>query len=105
MPGIAGVIRKARYDAIQKDLDAMLGTLRHTPESNSGTYVDESAGLWVGWVCHRDAYSDCMPLVAKNEEVVIVFHGEHYADSDEGRRLKDAGYAAEPGTARYLLDL
>ncbi len=83
----------------------MVAALRHEDLSASGRYVDQSAGLWVGWVCHKDSYCDSLPIVAKDDQVVIVFYGEHYPDSDEIERLKKAGFNTDPGSAEYLLDL
>ena len=73
MPGIAGIIRKARYDGIDGDLEVMTKALCHDERTRSGKLVDESLGLWVGWACHPGSYADCMPLVTHDENVVIVF--------------------------------
>jgi asparagine synthase (glutamine-hydrolysing) len=105
MPGIAGIIRKSRYDRIDDDLDAMVRSLQHEERSSSGTYVDEPLGLWAGWVSHKSSYADCMPIVSPTREIVIIFHGEHYPDRRESQRLKEAGVAAGPNSARELLAL
>jgi len=105
MPGITGIIRKSRYHGIDDDLDLMIAALRHDPRSSSGTYVNESVGLWVGWVCHRESYSDCLPVVTEDMNVVIVFQGEHYLSRDQVNRLRRAGVAVEARSARCLLGL
>ena len=105
MPGITGIIRKSRYDGIDKDLDLMVTALCQAPQSSSGTYIDETLGLWVGWACHRELFADCMPLVAQNEDVVIVFQGEHYPSPEQLRHLREVGIDAGSRTAEYLLSL
>lgn len=105
MPGITGIIRKHRYEAIEKDLDSMVAALQHDPTSKTGTYTDESIGLWAGWVSHRDSYADCMPLVAGNKDVVIIFHGEHYPSTEQVCLVSAAGFRTESRNAEYLLGL
>jgi len=105
MPGITGIIRKSAYRGIEQDLDSMVVAMRHDPQSRTGTYIDQSAGLWVGWVCHRESYADCMPLVARNDDVVIVFQGEHYPSGEQRGRLREAGVDVERCSAEQLLGL
>jgi len=88
MPGITGIIRKSHYPSIEKDLDAMVAVLCHNPKSKTGRHIDESVGIWLGWASHPGSYSDCMPLVVESDDVVILFHGEHFSSGNEaGDRL------------------
>jgi asparagine synthase (glutamine-hydrolysing) len=103
MPGIAGIIRKSRYDGIARDLELMVAAMRHDLQSTSGTYVDEALGLGVGWVSHRDSYADCMPLVAQDANVVIVFQGEHFSSPAQLTRLGETASGARSRNALQLL--
>src|SRR5689334_20270766 len=103
MPGIAGIIRKSHYDSINADLDTMVATLCHNPKSRTGTFADEAAGLWVGWATHPGAYADGMPLVVKNADAVIIFHGEHFPG--DGQTVPVPGPVNDAQNATQLLTL
>jgi asparagine synthase (glutamine-hydrolysing) len=105
MPGIAGIIRKAPSDGVEHDLHQMVHAMRHEDFYRSGQYVRKDLGLYVGWTCHEASFSDCMPLVSQNEDVVLIFHGENYPDEQTVGRLRRSGSDANHLTAAYLIEL
>ena len=92
MPGIAGIIRKRPYPEIRSDLHTMVNGMRHDRFYFCGEYINEELGLYAGWSCHRGSFADCMPLIGRDKDVVLIFQGETYPDTDES-------------SARYLLEL
>jgi asparagine synthase (glutamine-hydrolysing) len=51
----------------------MLKAIQHEAFYNSGTLVDESLGVYVGWTALKSSFSDCMPLRNEREDVSLVF--------------------------------
>jgi asparagine synthase (glutamine-hydrolysing) len=105
MPGITGIIRKDPYTEIGQDLRIMLDVMRHERFYNSGEYINKDLGLYAGWTCHRGAFSDCMPLVGRNKDVVLIFQGENYLDGETATQLRHSGNGLNESSASYLLDL
>jgi len=62
MPGIVGLITKQQRERAQQELLRMLGTLRHESFYETGTWVDEPLGVYVGWTARKNSFSDGMPL-------------------------------------------
>jgi asparagine synthase (glutamine-hydrolysing) len=103
MPGITGIIRTHPYEGIDHDLHLMVEAMRHEPHYSGGQYINRDVGLYVGWMCHQGAFDDCLPLVSSDRNTILIFHGEHYLDSDARHRIKRPPLAES--NARYLLDL
>src|SRR5882672_9690741 len=49
MPGIVGLITKMSSDRAEAELHRMLQPLLHQPSYITGTWVDESLGVYLGW--------------------------------------------------------
>ena len=87
MPGIVGLITKVRRADAERQLLAMLGTLRHEPFYTTGTWCDESLGVYIGWTARAGSFSDGMPLVSEQGNAILVFSGEDHFES--GTRSPD----------------
>jgi asparagine synthase (glutamine-hydrolysing) len=83
----------------------MIDEMQHETFYNSGQYINEDLGLYAGWICHQGAFSDCMPLISRNKDVVLIFHGENYLDSETATRLRNSSNSLDESNALYLLDL
>jgi asparagine synthase (glutamine-hydrolysing) len=105
MPGIAGIIRKIPYEGIANDLHSMVEAMRHEKHYAAGRYINAESGLYVGWMNHQGSFSDCMPLVNHQDDVVLIFQGENFLDDESRTRLKRFGGGADESNARYLMDL
>lgn len=106
MPGIVGMILKGPGDREAKTgIDLMVKSMLHEKSYSSGIYRDEQRGLAVGWVCHKDSFSDCLPIWNENKDVCLIFHGEDFLDEAEVMQLRSAGHAFNSGDASYLVHL
>src|SRR5262245_45295309 len=105
MPGIAGIICKEPYAGIEGDLHLMVEAMRHEKFYRGGEYVNKELGLYVGWMAHEGSFADCMPLVIRSENVVLIFEGEHYFDSAAVATNGHHAARADEGTARNLVRL
>lgn len=54
MPGITGLITKMPRARAEESLSRMVGALCHEKFYETGTWIDESLGVYVGWVVRPD---------------------------------------------------
>lgn len=105
MPGIVGLITKRPREWAERQLDQMVKVLLHEPFYVSGTWIDESLGIYVGWVARENSFAAPMPVRNERDDVVLVFSGEDYPDPGTARRLKERGHACEEAGPGYLVHL
>jgi asparagine synthase (glutamine-hydrolysing) len=105
MPGIVGLItRKRRADA-ETELLRMVQAIRHESFYRTGTWIDESSGVYVGWAVRDQSFADGMPLHNESGDVTLVFSGEEYPAPDIRSRLRARGHGVEGEGASYLVHL
>jgi asparagine synthase (glutamine-hydrolysing) len=105
MPGIVGLITKLPRERAESQLRTMLDAIRHEPWYTTGTWVDESLGVYVGWAVRADSFCDGMPVVNEKGDVVLVFSGEEYSDPETISALQRGGHELGPQHASYLVHL
>jgi asparagine synthase (glutamine-hydrolysing) len=102
MPGIVGLVTRMPRELAEPKLLRMVESISHEPFYNKGTWVDESLGVYVGWVARKDSASDGMPIRSRQGDVVLVFSGEDYPDQLAAPRSSD--HAASNHDCGYLVD-
>ena len=105
MPGIVGLITKMPREQAEPQLRRMVETLRHESFYVTGTWIDESLGVYVGWAARKNSFSDGMPLCNERGDVVLVFSGEEYPEPGTARRLKERGHSVAEKGPSYLVHL
>jgi asparagine synthase (glutamine-hydrolysing) len=105
MPGIVGLITKMPRQRAATQLSQMLGAIRHESFYDTGTWIDESLGVYVGWTARKHSFSGAMPLHNEQGDVSLVFSGEEYAEPGTIRRLKEEGHSFDPEGCSYLVHL
>ena len=105
MPGITGLITRMPRDRAERELSRMVAVLRHGKSYVGGTWVEESLGIYVGWVERKGSFSDGMPLRNERGDVVLAFSGEDFSDPDTIQRLKKRGHQVDPVGPGYLTHL
>jgi asparagine synthase (glutamine-hydrolysing) len=105
MPGIAGIIYNGLTPVNRAELNSMVVCLLHENYYRSGTFINEEAGVAVGWVSHPGSFSDCMPVWNENKDVCLIFSGEDYRDHTEIDRLRTDGHQFGRQNASYLVHL
>src|SRR5215469_12467422 len=96
MPGIVGFISRMPREQAERELLRMVETLRHESFYVTGIWVEESMGVYVGWVVRKNSFSDDMPLRNEREDVVLVFSGEEFPEPGAQGRLKERGHQFDP---------
>lgn len=105
MPGIVGLITRIPRECAERQLVAMLDTLRHEPFYVTGTWIDESLGVYVGWTAQKGSFADRMPLSNETGDVILVFAGEEFSEPGTPARLTARGHALGSAEASYLVHL
>ena len=72
MPGIVGFISRMPRERAERELRQMVESLRHESFYVTGTWVNESLGVYVGWIARKDSFSDGMPLRNERGDIVLV---------------------------------
>jgi asparagine synthase (glutamine-hydrolysing) len=103
MPGIVGLITKIPRQQAEAELLRMVAALRHESFYETGTWIDESLGVYVGWVARKNSFSDEMPIFNESRDIALVFAGEEFPDPELSSRLKERGHVLEESRASYLV--
>jgi asparagine synthase (glutamine-hydrolysing) len=83
----------------------MVEALRHESFYTSGTWVDESQGVYAGWIARKNSFADGMPLLNEAGDVCLLFSGEEYPEPGTALRLKERGHSVAMDGASYLVHL
>lgn len=105
MPGIVGFITKMPRDSAEPQLRRMVEAINHEPFYSTGTWIEESLGVYVGWAVQKNSFSDGQPLINERQDVVLVFSGEEYPEPGTAARLKGRGHQVEAKGPSYLVHL
>jgi asparagine synthase (glutamine-hydrolysing) len=105
MPGIVGLITKMPRERAVTELSRMVETLRHESFYVTGTWIDESLGVYVGWAVQKNSFSDGMPIHNERGDVSLVFSGEEYPEPGITHRLKQQGHSLDERHSSYLVHL
>jgi asparagine synthase (glutamine-hydrolysing) len=105
MPGIVGLVTKMPRSWAEPQLKRMVEALRHESFYVTGTWIDESQGVYVGWVARDHSFSDGMPVQNERDDVILVFSGEEYPETGTARRLRERGHSCAADGPSYLVHL
>jgi asparagine synthase (glutamine-hydrolysing) len=87
-------------------LSKMVSAIRHESFYITGTRLDESLGVYVGWTARKNSFSDGMPFCNESGDVSLMFSGEDYPEPDTAARLKAQGHSLdEESSASHLVHL
>src|SRR5262245_12312084 len=105
MPGIFGLITKMPHQRAERELRKMLAAFCHEPFYTSGTWIDETTRIYVGWVSRRGSFADGMPLRNERSDVPLIYSGEDFAPKETVAGLKGRGHDVDPDGPSYLVHL
>jgi len=103
MPGIVGLITKMPREKAEAELGLMLAVMRHETCDRTGTWVDESAGVYVGWTSRKHPFSEQLPICNEKGDVVLVFSGEEFPEPETICYLKRRGHHFRDTGPSYLV--
>ncbi len=90
MPGIVGIQTKMPRGWAESQLMRMVESLQHENFYVAGTWIDESIGVYVGWVARRNSFSEAGLLRSDRSDRTLIFSGEEFSDSGAAEGWKDA---------------
>lgn len=96
------MITKMPREQAERQLHSMIETLRHESFYESGTWIDETMRVYVGWVARKNSFCSGMPLRNQTGSVVLAFSGEEFPEPEVARRLREQGHHLEGGRSSYL---
>jgi asparagine synthase (glutamine-hydrolysing) len=105
MPGIVGLITRLPRAQAESELLRMVDALRHESFYTAGTWINESLGLYVGWVARKNSFSDGMPLHNERGDRVLLFSGEEFPEPEINLRLQERGHVLGDQASSYLVHL
>jgi asparagine synthase (glutamine-hydrolysing) len=105
MPGIVGLISRMPREDAERELLQMVVRLRHEDFYATGTWMDESLGVYVGWIARQGSFSDGMPLRNERGDVILAFAGEEFPEPGTAHRLKERGHDFDSAGPSYLAHL
>jgi asparagine synthase (glutamine-hydrolysing) len=105
MPGIVGLITKVARERAERELLKMVQSIRHESFYVTGTWIDSSQGVYIGWTARKGSFADGMPLSNEMGDVVLVFAGEDFSEPGTEARLTARGHALDSAEASYLVHL
>lgn len=83
----------------------MVEALRHESFYETGTWIDESLGIYVGWSVREDSFCSGIPLTNENGCITLVFSGEEYPEPGLIADLKEKGHQLDKGESAYLVHI
>lgn len=92
-------------ESAEPQLDRMLQAIKHESFYVTGTWIEESLGVYVGWAVQKNSFSDGQPLINETQDVALVFAGEEYPEPGTAARLKSRGHQVEAKGPSYLVHL
>lgn len=101
MPGITGFIRPSAPPNAGRDLESMLGAMRHKEFYVANYYVNHESGVYLGWCAQPGSVGAKMPIMSKDDRYALILVGEHYP-SDQSFELSDARANREQWATRFF---
>jgi asparagine synthase (glutamine-hydrolysing) len=102
MPGIAGLITQLPKERAVALLCQMVKALAHEPFYETGIWMDEPLGIYVGWAVRKGSFCDRMPVTNETGSVTLVLSGEVYPAAGTIEELKAKGHSFDERPAAYL---
>jgi asparagine synthase (glutamine-hydrolysing) len=104
MPGIVGLITKMGRQRAEPQLRAMVQALKHEAFYETGTWIDEAAGVYVGWIAREGSFPGGRPLKIGPETKVLLFSGEEFS-APQGPFYENGGHGSTGDPGLRLVEL
>jgi asparagine synthase (glutamine-hydrolysing) len=80
MPGIVGLITRLPRQQAEEQLNRMLAAVCHESFYETGTWINEEHGIYVGWTVIKGSFAGGMPLRDERICLTLIFSGEEYSN-------------------------
>jgi asparagine synthase (glutamine-hydrolysing) len=103
MPGIVGLLTNMPREWAEPQLLRMVEALRHEAFYTSGTWIDESMGIYLGWVALKGSFCDAMPISNEQGDVLLAFSGEEFSDLGVAYSVKEREHTLKEKGPCYIV--
>ncbi len=83
----------------------MVKSIHHESFYETGTWIDESLGIYLGWAVIKNSFCDRIPLCNEKGDIVLIFSGEDFPDPETAGCLKERGHSFQTDGPEYLVHL
>lgn len=97
MPGLVGVISRKPAGPIRAELETMLNSMQHEGFYRSGSWCDESVGVYVGWLARGDEIPAEGPVRHGHNGESWIFYGGGDCERSGSGAVHGGGFASEVG--------
>src|ERR1700733_358958 len=105
MPGIVGLVTKMPREQAECQLRRMVESMRHESFYVTGTWIEESLGIYVGWTARKNSFAERMPVSNERGDVSLIFSGEEYPEPGTVSSHKSQRNGSESVGPSYLAHL
>ena len=105
MPGILGIISKRSKEVNNNELELMRGFLHMEAFYHSGKLAFADCGVYVGWTCHKGAFSDCGPINNEKKDITLIYSGENFNDPEDMDEIKKRNHSYDKKNASYIVHM
>jgi asparagine synthase (glutamine-hydrolysing) len=81
----------------------MLAVVRHEDFYGTGSKIDESLGVYVGWTTRSKSSCNGMPVCNERGDIDLIFSGEEYPEPGVVGRLRECGHSVDGKGLSYLV--
>jgi asparagine synthase (glutamine-hydrolysing) len=90
-------------ESAEAQLCCMVKSLCHEKFYESGTWIEASQGVYVGWVTRKNSFSSQMPVQNERGDMTLAFSGEEFPEPATLATLKQQGHEFQSGGPSYLV--
>jgi asparagine synthase (glutamine-hydrolysing) len=105
MSGIFGIISRRPSELNIKELGIMSSSIFMENSLNLQTLLVQDHNVYVGWLCHKGSFSDCLPIENEKKDCILIYSGENLNDSDILDKLKRKNHIYNRKNASFLVHL
>ena len=104
MPGIVGLITNIGRERAEPQLQRMVEALRHEPFYETGTWIDEVSGIYVGWIGKKNTFPGGRPIGNHRGDKVLFLSGEEFSGPATTPFFENNGHGAAAQQVSYLIE-
>jgi asparagine synthase (glutamine-hydrolysing) len=105
MPGICGIIRRARKEECHETIMQMLKKMMHEDWYKCGIYELPDLPICIGWTKHGGEFDDCLPMFNEAKNLILFLNGEVFQRKNIIKELKSKGHKFSDNNGSYLIHL
>src|SRR5579872_6354716 len=93
MAGIVAIVTRMPRAQAEEQLLTMLEVIELGDRCTIGTWIDDDAGLYAGWVAPRGSFAETMPLRNESGDLIVLFSGEEFPEPGTAEDLRRRGHS------------